>query len=512
MASKTGVKLSKDIRNHYSLLRNFNSSLHQSFQTSTETPTTSSTTITTAISTTNIQSQSSTTTGRTSIASTEGSWNTNKTTTTQDPWRDRCKEMRRRVSHGLEDYARRSGDAELMALVQPIFTRKKLVVWSVDHHIGPMSDMRSLFEPFGVEFLEHTLYGNCALMCTCDQQSKLKVLNGQNVFHVLGAETIERFMSESKSDFDFNRADAYLSSWSSNMLELYMRYNKSIIFHSPIRFDGPIDGHPDHFRTLVSLFQKAATNEANIIAANNHYDEHYIKYFTGVNIDFVPSFCVYTGETYNPILKSYLLWERRLGFNHGLGDYWTEHFDGHIRRTGARIELRDVRSVYRGHEYRDVARHLGITHIPYHPTLMSFIEHYRMDIPLFCPSKEFLSFLHYRFYTMYDRTRNGGSSPTARGSIFPPHPSMAGTPDPKNDFDLTSINYWIPLSDFYYFPHITYFDSFEQLVDTLHNMTETRLLHISSTMRAWNRENLKVVLRYWRRRLLNIAFYRMSNN
>ena len=434
-----------------------------------------------------------------------------RTTTSQNPWSDRCKEVRRRVSHGLEDYASRSGDAELQALVQPLFTRKKLVVWSVDHHVGPMSDMRSLFEPLGVEFLEHTMYHNCELMCTCDQRYNTMVLDSEIVLHPLEPELIESFMSEYKTDYNFNRADAYLTSWSSNLLELFMRYNKSIIFHSPIRFDVPIEGESDRFKALVNLFQKATTNEANVIAANNRYDEEYIKYFTGMSIDYVSSFCVYTGERYNPIRKSYLLWERRNGFNNGLGDYWTDHFDGHITRTGRNVKLKYVREVYKdSFEYRDVAKHLGVTHIPYHPSLMSFFEQYRMDIPLFCPSKEFLIFLHHQFYTMYDRTRNGGQIPTARGSHMPPHPSMNGIPDPNNDFDLASISYWIPLSDFYTFPHITYFESFENLVDTLHNMTKPRLRHISLSMRAWNIANLKVIIRYWRRRLLNIAFYRMS--
>ena len=194
-----------------------------------------------------------------------------------------------------------------------------------------------------------------------------------------------------------------------------------------------------------------------------------------------------------------------------MSNYWIEHFDGHIRRTGVHIELRDVRSVYRGHEYRDIAKHLGIAHIPYQVTVMSFFEHYRMDIPLFCPSAEFLTFLHHRFYTIYDRTRNGGHTPSARGSPLPPHPSMAGTPDPNNDFDLTSIKYWIPYSDCFSFPYVTYFDSFEHLVDTLHNITEARLWNISRSMRVWNIENLKDLLHYWRRRLLNIAFYSSLN-
>ena len=480
-------------------------------QNHTKKPTTGGITITSTATSTNRPSRRLTTLRVPDSRTTQwGSWSAKeKETSTSDPWRDRCKEVRRRISHGLEDYARRSGDAELQALVQPVFTHKKLVVWSADHHIGPMADLRSLFEPLGVEFLEHTLYFHCDRMCTCDQKTNTKVLDERNVLRALGSDVIERFMREHRNDYDFSRADAYLSSWSSNLLELFMRYNKSIIFHCPIRFDYPLNGQPDHSRTVIDLIQRLGTNEANVFSANSRYDAHYIKYFTGINVDYVPSFCVYTGETYHPIRKSFLLWDRRIGFNNGLREYWTDHFDGYIKRSGVKIELLDVRSVYRGIEYRDVVKHLRITHIPYQVSLMSFFEHYRMDIPLFCPSLEFIIFLHHRFYTVYDRTPNGGFVPSMRGSKLPVHPSMAGTPDPNNDFDLASIRYWMPLADCYNFPHITYFDSFENLVETLHNMTEPRLLRISRSMSVWNRENLKEILRYWRRRLLNIAFYRM---
>ena len=140
-------------------------------------------------------------------------------------------------------------------------------------------------------------------------------------------------------------------------------------------------------------------------------------------------------------------------------------------------------------------------------SIMSFFEQYRMNIPLFAPSLPFLISLHRDYYAVYDRTTAGGYKPSARGSRLPAHPSMAHVPDPNDDFSEASIKYWLPLADFYHFPHLTYFESVEQLVDILHSIRMERLWQISEEMRAYNRNALKEILRFWRMRLLAIAHF-----
>ena len=141
---------------------------------------------------------------------------------------------------------------------------------------------------------------------------------------------------------------------------------------------------------------------------------------------------------------------------------------------------------------------------------MSFFEQYRMNIPLFAPSSEFLITLHRDYYVVYDRvaTANPYSyMPSCNSSRIPPHPSLvnASIPDPNNEFSNESLQYWLPFSDYYHFPNVTYFESVEHLVETLHNVTDERLMEISNAMRVFNRESLKSILRYWRKRLFDIA-------
>ena len=151
-------------------------------------------------------------------------------------YRNRCIEVRRRISQGVIDYVRRENDSELSALLQPIFTKKKLVVWSADHHIGPISDIRSLIEPLGVEFLEHTLYFPCERFCTCEQVKATKVLNQHNVLKAMSIEIIDNFNKQYSNDSELKRADALLTCHSATLLDIFVKLNTSIIFVSSLRY------------------------------------------------------------------------------------------------------------------------------------------------------------------------------------------------------------------------------------------------------------------------------------
>ena len=277
---------------------------------------------------------------------------------------EKCAEIRRRVSRGVVDYAMRDGDPELVALLQPLFTKRRLVVWSADHHIGPISDLRSLLEPLGVEFLEHTLYPVCEIMCTCEQLHSTKVLTAHNILH-LSRPVIERFWTEYQRDADINRADALLVSYSFSMIELYLHYNKSIIAIAPLRYEFSLSGDKDAWNRLNNYLRELSVDSRNVVGANSHYDVQYMRYFTGIAADYVPSFCAYTGEFYSPTRHSFLYSERRFGLQGKLGPFWSSKFDAQYKKLNANFTLDDYRHKYKRFDYSDIASHLGVVYIPY---------------------------------------------------------------------------------------------------------------------------------------------------
>lgn len=156
---------------------------------------------------------------------------------------------------------------------------------------------------------------------------------------------------------------------------------------------------------------------------------------------------------------------------------------------------------------------------------MSLFEHYGMGIPIFAPSLDFLTYLHMKDFLVIERThiwnRRKGSklpySPDYRGSARVLI-SKAGTKnagqyyvglDPNNDYDTFAVNHWLSLADYYTLPHIVHFTCIEHLVDILQQMwTEpSRLQAIHAEMVSTNRLRLKSILRFWRRRLMDIAMH-----
>ena len=156
---------------------------------------------------------------------------------------------------------------------------------------------------------------------------------------------------------------------------------------------------------------------------------------------------------------------------------------------------------------------------------MLFFEQYNMNIPLFAPSLDFLAHLHEQYSILTDRVGELNMNLRRRHgrSTIPVHPAYNGsarvpanntshnyiTLDPNNEVDPRALRHWLSLADFYTMPHVVHFHSLENLVDILEAMWKEplRLQQISNAMRLANRNRLKYILRYWRRRLLDIKKY-----
>lgn len=67
---------------------------------------------------------------------------------------------------------------------------------------------------------------------------------------------------------------------------------------------------------------------------------------------------------------------------------------------------------------------------------------------------------------MRERTWKGAYGKKSNGSDIPPHPSVTVPHDPNDDTasDAEAIRYWIQFSDFYLWPYIQTYDSWEDLM------------------------------------------------
>jgi hypothetical protein len=108
---------------------------------------------------------------------------------------------------------------------------------------------------------------------------------------------------------------------------------------------------------------------------------------------------------------------------------------------------------------------------------------------------------------MNERTWDGvfGESPSK--SAIAPHPSQRHLPDPNDEQHRDAIRYWIQFSDFYQMPHITYYNSSDDLVGLLENLTPAYLKKISELMRQYNSKVKMELINQWKDILRRIAKY-----
>jgi len=106
---------------------------------------------------------------------------------------------------------------------------------------------------------------------------------------------------------------------------------------------------------------------------------------------------------------------------------------------------------------------------------------------------------------MNERTWDGVHGGRPKKSTIRAHESQASVPDPNNERDKNAIRYWIKFADFYQMPHITYFDSLNDLVDKLSRMTPALLQQISAGMKKYNDMKLEELIGKWSKILTAIA-------
>ena len=85
----------------------------------------------------------------------------------------RCERVRQRLATSLAAYVQRiaPNDQSFQELLKPMFPEKHLVIWSSQANAGPLLDLRSLLEPLGVDFIEHTTGRTCRQLCDCGAPS-----------------------------------------------------------------------------------------------------------------------------------------------------------------------------------------------------------------------------------------------------------------------------------------------------------------------------------------------------
>lgn len=305
-----------------------------------------------------------------------------------------------------------------------------------------------------------------------------------------------------KDDAEFRAVNAVICLLPLTTCQVYLPLNRSVILIAVVRYEAGQESA--HLWTRFNkLIKQIGDNPRHFIGANSRYDAEYIKYFTGVPAVYVPSYCGHIKARYNPTRPEFLL-----GRSHVPGTpccvwrFALEHiYTAQARNTSctggqSQPKVVGLDDTYPGHyQYEQVAAHPGIIHFPYTVSVMSFFEHYRMGIPLFVPSIDFMVELQLKHNVLSERTwaryRTGH---VPNGSVVSKHPSYPVDHDPNNDVDPEAMRYWFQFADYYVLPHVQQFSSFEDLACKL---VSTDLRKVSRLMQQFNIREEAYLLDVW---------------
>jgi hypothetical protein len=164
------------------------------------------------------------------------------------------------------------------------------------------------------------------------------------------------------------------------------------------------------------------------------------------------------------------------------------------QRSNDKFVFKHIRALYPRFTFEQLAGHRAIVLFPYATMSYSIVDFYAINMPIFVPSPEFLIKLNIlgerRLQShccrkmpdpiTFDRQLENNLSTT--------HPFS-----PNSD-EHSALKYWLQFADYYVWPFVTVFDSFDDLLEKL---KAADLPRISRKMKAHNLVRETDLLNNW---------------
>eukprot|EP00658_Telonema_sp_P-2_P002065 TRINITY_DN10785_c0_g4_i1.p1 TRINITY_DN10785_c0_g4~~TRINITY_DN10785_c0_g4_i1.p1 ORF type:complete len:720 (+),score=74.54 TRINITY_DN10785_c0_g4_i1:1-2160(+) len=399
----------------------------------------------------------------------------------------------------------------------------KLYIWNTDLHAGPIACNAPLLKEAGALVHAEIDFGNCKYnrkVC----KDRLKVF-GYDEWRGFSLDPCPNFLRQSffeayKNDPEFERVDAFICSHPAANCELFMPFNRSLIVYPTTRLefgrhDDAVDWRKPYlnqrshvrWKEWVANLQSIAANPMNVVAANSKFEVMYIKYHTGLDAIYLPSWC--GGEATWPVIlrpasrPEILLAPYRDNLDFPGNDNekaWAHPILQSLSRAREDYLIANSKQVpefvrlghhYPHYETSDLVNHPCMVFLPYQVSVISFFEFYRMNIPIFVPSKKLLVSWHMEHNTLWERVYG-----------HPAHevPDETGMGDPYSD-RLEDLEFWIGLSDYYQYDHVIQFDSWAHLLD-LYFATDLTAVRVK--MGAVNTKQRHELVGAWRKVLAKV--------
>jgi hypothetical protein len=322
------------------------------------------------------------------------------------------------------------------------FSKPRL--FSLDAHISVIRDINMGMKLNGVTMKSWNISGaNRFTRSLFKEPDPVKHINYKS-WSNLNPIDINKFV-EQYSDY-LNTFDAYVVGFPLSFTEIFESLGKPILGVNATRYELPYSGSPGAIDRL-NTFLKASTARGQLtIISNNRGDRDYLKHFTGVESEYLPSVCDY----------AQIKWSGGSGINliHAKSDDLSNFISA---KTGCNFhQFREY--LGRNYSWPQLMKVDSILVIPYNISTMQLFELAFSEVPVYVPSQELIVQL-----------RNEFSGVLSELSFY----EMSGLSveglteeNPNNYLSSNFVNWWVRRADFYdpwLMPNVTVFYSWDEL-------------------------------------------------
>ena len=338
-----------------------------------------------------------------------------------------------------------------------------------------VSDLTHLLSPFGVKFLTRSL---CISGHEDDWSCTDPTMTPNNL--TLTDDYLRSLVTHFEQDSTLLHVTHIVCFRPCLVCKFLDRLNKPLIIIASNRYEEGVDTVKD-WQYWNLFLQDMEVISGNVVAANNHYDMEYMRYYTGVNPMYLPNACSYIRHMYEPSGNVFAV--APMDSDKKMSKWFLETLRAALEKRNflggvPKVEYCD--SLFMTLSNEEISKYRAIIYVPQQVSIMNMCQHYQLGVPIFVPSLELLTTWHVDYGVVNDKTLPRTKRFIKNKHIIPTSiPGASKHFYPNDDLDANNIRFWLRFADFYQWPHILQYESFDHLV---YQMQSTNLRHVSNEM------------------------------
>lgn len=307
--------------------------------------------------------------------------------------------------------------------------KKPVRLFNLDLHISVIEDIKTIFESLFGSSISITNWSISGHNWVFQKPTPhVQVIHQKSWFQINDA-MIEQF--QKTYDHILRDYDGFIVTHTPVFAMLFEKYEKPILIVNTCRFNQPFCVTKDFAMEmkLHSALQRMVQKKQVTLVSNNMADRSYLLGITNLPSLLIPSLCRYVKASYQPTKDTFVLYgDRRDIF------------------PPCNILVEKPKRF----TWEELFSYRGIVHVPYEMSTMSIFEHMWSSVPLFFPTKRF-----------YKECYENGLM-----KIISSY-NKANQKLTEEEQDM-----WLNLADFYIYPFVYYYDSFDDLFQQLQTFTD----------------------------------------